>query len=353
MPRLQHGQRTSLLATRVRNAFLEAFTRQVAPIAGTPLKNAVGMGSIARRVQGELRRTTGHYYPLHQVVITIYDIDNHKTQDDRCERAATLSPPTPHPRIVVTSSTPANASMSRRRMELNIPSLQCQLAIPPPPFDASSTPSRTPTSLTPTGCSPLLSFSRRFSLSAANSAGTPITPVEQIVHTPLTPPKLPRVVPPPPRSWARLNIQARLGETSPLDSPDFPLTPYLLAPTHGTKPVLGRLQIPGTLAAGDPELRDRFLSSSSQAVSPLDFGKMYAGCPARPAAARTNSTSNLSRTALLRAARPSLSRSSSLRGSLQDCLGPLSPLANPLLLSASGQTLASPFDFEGGYFSRS
>ncbi|TFK88342.1 hypothetical protein K466DRAFT_598705 [Polyporus arcularius HHB13444] len=343
MPRLQHGQRTSLLATRVRNAFLEAFTRQVAPIAGTPLKDAVGMGSIARRVQGELRRTTGHYYPLHQVVTSIYDIDNHKTQDDRCESAATLSPPTPHPRIVVTSSTPANASMSRRRMEHNIPSLQCQLAIPPPAFDSSLTASRTPTSLTPTGRSPLLSFSRRFSLSAADSAGTPITPVEQIVHTPLTPPKLPRVVPPPPRSWARLNFQARMGETSPLASPDFPLTPYELAPTHGTKPVLGRLQIPGTSAVGDLELRDRFLSSSPQAVSPL-----YAGCPAR-----TNSTSSLTRTALLRAARPSLSRTSSLQGSLQDCLGPLSPLANPLLLSASGQTLASPFDFEGGYFSRS
>ncbi len=41
------------------------------------------MGSIARRVQGELRRTTGHYYPLHQVVTSIYDIDNHKTQGER------------------------------------------------------------------------------------------------------------------------------------------------------------------------------------------------------------------------------------------------------------------------------
>ncbi|KAI0717587.1 hypothetical protein C8T65DRAFT_641052 [Cerioporus squamosus] len=351
MPRLQHGQRTSLLATRVRNAFLEAFTRQVVPVAGIPLKDAVGLGSVARRVQAELRRTTGHYYPLQQVMTSIHDIEKQNIQEHHPECTATPPAPTNPLHIVVTSATPANPSMSRRRMAHNIPSLQCQLAIPPPAFYPSA--SGTPTSLTPTGRSPLLPFSRRLSLSSATSARFPITPIEQIVHTPLSPPKMPRLAPPPPRTWVRLNTQARMGETSPLDSPALPLTPYVLDPTHGAKPVLGRLQIPGTMAAGDSELRDCFLSSSPQAVSPLDFGKMYGGCPTRPTAARTNSNSNLTRTALLRATRPGLSRSSSLQGSLQDRgLASPSPLASPVLLSATGQPLASPFVFEGGYFSR-
>ncbi|RPD55099.1 hypothetical protein L226DRAFT_514651 [Lentinus tigrinus ALCF2SS1-7] len=347
MPRLQAGHRTSLLSTRVRNAFLEAFTRQVAPVEGT----TVGLGSIARRVQAELRRTTGHYYPLHQVMRSIVDIEEHNTTPERRPgRTASLSPSGPI-QIVVTSSTPAHSSMSRRRLERKIPALQLHVAIPPPAFFPSSAASATPTSLTPTGFNPVLAFPRRFSLSSAHSAHSPATPIDQIVHTPLTPPKMPRLAPAPPRTWARLNIQARMGESSPLDSPALPLTPYVLDPTHGAKPVLGRLQIPRTAFVHDPEPRGCH-QWSSPAVSPLDFGKMYGGDIARPAAVRTNSTSSLTRTALLRAARPGLSRSSSLQGPSKDLLAPPSPIASPTLMFAAGQSLASPFAFEGEYFPR-
>ena len=241
--------------------------------------------------------------------------------------------------------------MSRRRMEHNIPALQLHLTIPPPAFQSSA--NATPTSLTPTGRFPLFPLPRRLSLSTAHSALSPITPIEQIVHTPLTPPKMPRFAPPPPRTWVRLNTQARMGEISPLDSPALPLTPYVLEPTHGAKPVLGRLQIPGTTVPGDQELRDQYMSSSPQAVSPLDFGKIYYnGASARPAALRTNSSSNLTRTALLRATRPTLSRSSSAQGSSEGRLTPSSPLASPAIVSANRQSLASPFVYEGEYFPR-
>ncbi|KAI0687229.1 hypothetical protein C8Q76DRAFT_772169 [Earliella scabrosa] len=351
MPRLQSTRRTSLLATGLRKVFLEAFTRQ------TALNDVCDaeLGDLARRVQTDIQQVTGHYYPLHQVVLSMHDLKRQPSELPSQSTPNTL-------RVAITEPTP-NTSMSRRRIERNIPALQCQLRIPPPVFSlqARYPASATPSSLTPTNDPFSFGFLRRNSLPSGSRACSPITPIDQILHTPPSPPKLPRLAPPPTRTWARLNVEARMGETSPLDSPGLPLTPYMLNPMG--KPLLRPLQIPGTLVAGGPELRDRHLTPSPlspQPLSPLELTPTVAVCT-RPSASRTTSSSNLARTALLRTSRPGLARSFSLNGHSPDNAGDgslLSPFAAPASSSPiASLPLASPFvvrpeAMDGGYFAR-
>ena len=282
-------------------------------------------------------------------------------------------PLTPNPiRIVVTPNTNSppdkttiDSSMSRRRTARNLPALHCQLPLPPA-FPSNFTAStNSPNSLIPSYLMSSIIPSRPSS--ASGSEGSyPITPIDQIVHTPLTPPKLPRLFPPPPRTWARLNVQARKGDVSPLGTPTLPLTPYLLGPTGAGKPVLGRLQIPDA-PTGDGTFLTAQPTPSPVALSPFDLGMKGYFPPGvspttlegttRPVPTRTTSSSSseLARTALLRSARPSAPRrfSQSLGAVAERVSGdPASPLARGPVL---GSPLASPFVIhseavDGGYF---
>ncbi|KAL7281909.1 hypothetical protein ACG7TL_003375 [Trametes sanguinea] len=195
-------------------------------------------------------------------------------------------------------------------------------------------------------------MSRRSSLSSGEDTGCPVTPIDQIVHTPLSPPKIPRALPPPPRTWARLNAQVRGDDISPLASPGLPLTPYVLSPSDSGRPVLHPLRIPitCTLAAGDAELRDNHLSP--RPISPFEVDKLSLGdgfstisaTQHRPIPARNNSASSLSRAALLRASRPHLVRSLSVASEAQldvPSEHPFSQLAYDA--PPSPVALASPF----------
>lgn len=396
MPRLQTSRRTPLLSTGLRNVFLEgelicwaraivqaahadptAFTRNI-PSSGELASPT--LTEVARRVQSDIRRATGHYCPLHQIMSSIHGIKaTHKGEHDMmgtmftfsCSRAEspdvgeeTLAVPDTVC-IVVSSASDNTPSMSRRRLQGSMPALQCHLSIPPPAFTAVSPAAETPSSLTPTGTGafPMFRLLRR----SSSSSSSPITPIDQILHTPPSPPRLPRLVPPPPHTWARKNVQARKGEVSPLESPTLPLTPYVLNSTNSGKPLLGRLQIPGALGNGSPEMRD--WTPSPQTLSPFDRISMSGRSPTtcleanvRPVRVRTNSSSNLTRTALLRAARPGLARSYSsgrpdeYGGSSERVSSPLSPFAGQTL-APQGQPLASPLiirseAMDGGYFSR-
>ncbi|CDO76351.1 hypothetical protein BN946_scf185011.g15 [Trametes cinnabarina] len=241
--------------------------------------------------------------------------------------------------------------MSRRRLACNIPALRSHLSIPAPSFSPFLSPVYVSPS-SPLRARPLFTLSRRSSLSSGESTGYPVTPIDQIVHTPLTPPKIPRAPPPLPRTWAGLNAQIREGNISPLASPGLPLTPYVLSPNDGGKPVLHPLRIPVTctLAPGDAELRDSQLSPIHLAPleptrSPLanELSAMTAA-PRRPMPVRNNSAASLSRTALLRATRPHLVRSLSVSSEAQPQAKPersLSPLACDA--PPSPVDLASPF----------
>ena len=286
--------------------------------------------------------------------------------------ANSTRPPTPEPlQILITPTSPpalpsAASSMSRRRLACNIPALQSHLSIPAPQFSSNSTPALgSPAS--PLRILPLISLSRRSSLSSGESTRCPVTPIEQIVHTPLTPPKIPRHPLPAPRTWARLN--ARKEDISPLAPPVPSFTPYMLGPNTVGRPVLNPLRIPVTctLAAGDAELRDNLLSplSRSGSLSPFEparspLGDGVSANPSvqrRPTPTRNNSASSLSRTALLRAtSRPHQTRSLSVSEYTHDSVQ-LGRTVSPLVPDApsSPATLASPFmirsdEADMGYF---
>ncbi|KAL1939669.1 hypothetical protein VTO73DRAFT_9702 [Trametes versicolor] len=385
MPRLQFSRRTSLLVTNLRSAFLEAFNRIVSASSARMLAlNSQGdsdaaraLGTIARRVQADLRRATGRYFPLSQVVASIHAI---KDGDRDLTRSGSAggSPPTRVPlQITITPTSPPSAavdtppsSMSRRRLACNIPALQTRLIIPTHSSYSLLTPTYgSPSSPSPSSFRPLLTFSRRSSLSSGESASYPVTPIEQITHTPLSPPRIPRAPPPPPRTWARLRAQMHNNEISPLVSPGLPFTPYVLSPICAGKPALYPLRIPvtDTLAAGDAELRDNHLSHSLRSLSPFGLSPSAPGdgpsasavVQRRPAASRNNSTSSLTREALLRASRPHVARSFSMSDPkyqgqhFERSLSPVSPI--PFAGSPSGAALASPFliqseEMDTGYF---
>lgn len=257
--------------------------------------------------------------------------------------------------------------MSNRRIEHNIPALRCQIPISPPHFTLSS-PTGSPEILTPTTALAAMNSTNNPSIFGGLYARSPITPIDQVLHTPPTPPRLPRIPAPAPRSWVRLNMQARMGETSPLDSVGSQLTPYLLDP-NCTKPVLRPLEIP----AGDCEARTHHALPSPQTLSPFELPKRLLFCTTtsevtavkslRPVLSRTNSSSRLTRAALLRASGAGLARSSSIgerprrAGSLSEHRAiPPYPHVGPCAMSPVGQALASPFmirpdTMEGGYFS--
>ncbi|KAI8984855.1 hypothetical protein BD414DRAFT_67264 [Trametes punicea] len=280
--------------------------------------------AIARRVQLDLKRVTGRFVPIYQVVTSIHALK----RSGFPTRSGSNSPPAPTPlQILITPTSPAPlpstsgtpSSMSRRRLACNIPALQSHLSIPAPAFPPSfSSPLALPAS--PLRNPRLFTLSRRSSLSSGDSTQCPVTPIDQIVHTPLTPPKIPRVPPPPPRTWARLNAQMHGNDISPLASPGVSFTPYVLSPSHSGRPMLDPLRIPVTctLAAGDAELRDnhlspRPLSPFEPARSPLGYGpSMISAAQYRPAPVRNNSASMLTRAALLRASRPQMARSLSV-----------------------------------------
>ncbi|KAI0637545.1 hypothetical protein C8Q77DRAFT_1086639 [Trametes polyzona] len=367
MPRLQVSRRTPLLSTNLRNAFLEAFNRNVAVGSSRALNDIYeadaeatrSVSTIARRVQADLRRTTGRYFPISQVLASIHALKDDTDHTRARSSGSGSNAPTPKPfQILITPTSPqptSNAldtplSMSRRRLACNIPALQSRLIIPKPSLSFLSPSCGSPSS--PLGIRPLFSFSRRSSVSSGDSARTPVTPLEQIVHTPLSPPRMPRAPPPAPRTWARYNPQMR-DDISPLVSPSLPYTPYILSPSTSGKPVLSPLRIPAPcpVVIGDAELRDNHLSSSPRSMSPFELIPSPLGdgaaaapvIPRRPGPSRNNSTSNLSRTALLRASRPHLVRSSSASSSHQsvDACGALSShlfqdLPSPV-------ALASPF----------
>ncbi|KAI0352498.1 hypothetical protein OH77DRAFT_1409125 [Trametes cingulata] len=373
MPRLQLSRRTSLLSTNLRNTFLEAFNRSVLAKSAqlialnaeaAQVDAARSLNTIARRVQADMRRATGRYFPLYQVVASIHALrDSLDDLPTRSGSSSSSSPPTPRPlQILITPTSPPATnnitgtplSMSRRRLACNIPALQSHLTIPAPAFPMMSPVLGSPTSAF--GARPLFTMSRRSSLSSGESTRCPVTPVDQIApHTPLSPPKIPRAPPPAPRTWAKLNARMHNDEISPLASPAMPYTPYVLSPSHSGRPFLNPLRIPVTctLAAGDAELRDNHLSPSPspRSLSPFEpvpspLGEGSSGSsliPRRPTPVRNNSTSNLTRTALLRASRPHIARSYSVSEYKQpgeyteQLLSPLSPLP------PSPVALASPF----------
>lgn len=244
--------------------------------------------------------------------------------------------------------------MSRRRLACNIPALQTRLAIPSSTLSLLSPSSSTPA--TPFDGRPLFNMSRRSSLTPRANTRSPVTPVDQIVHTPLSPPRIPRALPPPPRTWAKLNARMQDG-ISPLISPSLPFTPYVLGHHFTGKPVLNRLQIPimHTRVTEGTELQKGHIIPSPQSLSPFELVPSPLGggtCSSvalqrRPTPVRNNSTSNLTRAALFRASRPHLVRSSSASesqypghpsGHTGALLPPRAPEAPP-----SPLTLASPF----------
>ncbi|KAI0333425.1 hypothetical protein GY45DRAFT_1297324 [Cubamyces sp. BRFM 1775] len=382
MPRLQVSRRGSLLATNLRNTFLEAFNRAVsesnarASVLNTREFNdpIQSLPAIARRVQSDLKRVTGRFFPIGQILTSIHAL---KASIDHvpCRSGSSSSPPTPKPlQIFITPTSPpallnapnTTSSMSRRRLACNIPALQSHLTIPAPSFSSRLSPALgSPAS--PLRIRPLISLSRRSSLSSGESTRCPVTPIDQIVHTPLTPPKIPRNPPPAPRTWARLNAQRE--DISPLASPVPSITPYVLSPNRTGRPVLNPLRIPVTctLAAGDAELRDNHLSPlpRSGSLSPFEpvrspLGDGVSVVPSmqrRPTPIRNNSASSLTRTALLRAtSRPHLARSLSVseythdNAQLECAVSPL--VSDPTL---SPVALASPFiirsvEADVGYF---
>ncbi|KAI0640571.1 hypothetical protein C8Q79DRAFT_995326 [Trametes meyenii] len=374
MPRLQVTRRAPLLSTNLRNAFLEAFGRSVLDQDSTNTlslnpqaepNTARTFNSIARRVQIEMKRVTGRFVPISQVVISIHAL-KHTVNKPLANYFSGLSnPPTPKGiQILITPTSPppildrnSNASMSRRRLACNIPALQTQLSIPKPAFFALLVPTyQSPTS--PLDRRPLYSMSRRSSLSSDDSTRCPVTPIEQIVHTPLSPPKIPRALPPAPRTWARLNAQMR-DEVSPLESPMESFTPYILSPKRTQKPTLNPLRIPVRYTtAGDTEMCPNHLSPGSpgspspfeSVTSPLAESMLAFAVPRRPTPVRNNSasTSSLGRTALLRASRPHLVRSLSVCETWQPNTGTHRappPLSSPISPQGHSPTvaLASPF----------
>ncbi|OBZ66571.1 hypothetical protein A0H81_13371 [Grifola frondosa] len=135
--------------------------------------------------------------------------------------------------------------MSRRRLALNIPILQCQVALPPVPLFwagspvISSTPTSPPVISSEASGSPLTRSLRRFSFSSGMESDRnrpPITPVDQIMQTPLTPPKLPRVPLPMPRTWSSLDF-AGFKLKSPLPSPSLRFTPMCMTPSQSSSSV--------------------------------------------------------------------------------------------------------------------
>ncbi|KAI9059047.1 hypothetical protein FKP32DRAFT_1614383 [Trametes sanguinea] len=378
MPRLQVSRRGSLMSTEMRAAFLEAFNRNVIAETSRTISSGVqgihnathSLTVLARRVQTDLKRVTGRFFPIYQVVASIHalkrDIEHVPT------RSGSSSPPTPKPlQILITPTSPPAppavsgnlSSMSRRRLACNIPALQSHLSIPAPSFSSFLSPAYVSPSSSLRD-RPLFTMSRRSSLSSGEDTGCPVTPIDQIVHTPLSPPKIPRAPPPPPRTWARLNAQIRGDDISPLASPGLPLTPYVLSPSDMGRPILHPLRIPitCTLAAGDAELRDNHLSP--RAISPFKANRSslvgglstISAAQHRPMPARNNSASSLSRAALLRASRPHLARSLSATGGAQldvGCENPFSQLAYDA--PPSPVSLASPFiiqseDLDTEYF---
>ncbi|KAM5540714.1 hypothetical protein V8D89_005745 [Ganoderma adspersum] len=377
MPRLQiNTRRTSLLSTNLRTVFLEAFGRNVSASAtrfGTrkPL-DATDLQGVARRVQTDIRRATGRYCPLNQVLSSIQDL----ASDNCTSPVDTLPPPTPRAvPIVITSTTPTSSSasalgspVSTHRIPRQRPTLPFHLSMPPPRVSsASASPLSSPCGLTPTYTLASASFIRRSHSSGGNTS-QPITPIDQIARTPLTPPKLPRLVPAAPGTWSHLNLQARKDSLSPLEAPTLPLplTPYPFGSMITGKPVLGRLQIPD--APKEPGLlgahRSAHLTPSPQALSPFDInrGQLSGGFSptlegTRHALMRTSSSSNLTRTTLLRVSpRPARARNFSQTLDLRNAseragLPLLSPFgAGPG--STLGSPLASPFAIrpEGEYF---
>ncbi|KAH9887693.1 hypothetical protein C8Q73DRAFT_712914 [Cubamyces lactineus] len=380
MPRLQHSRRGSLLATKLRNTFLEAFNRTVSEsnarvsVPGEFHDSVHSLPVIARRVQSDLKRITGRFFPVGQILESIHAL--RASIDDLPSRSArSTSPPTPTPlQIFITPTSPAArvavsstaSSMSRRRLACNIPALQSHLSIPAPHL-SSHLSSSLGSPASPMGTLPLLSLSRLSSLSSGESTRCPVTPIEQIVHTPLTPPKIPRNPPPAPRTWARLNAQRE--DVSPLASPVLSFTPYVLNPNRTGKPVLNPLRIPitCTLAAGDAELRDNHLSPlpRSGSLSPFEpvrspLGDGASALPSmqrRPTPTRNNSASSLTRIALLRAtSRPHQARSLSVSEYTHDNVR-LGRVVSPLVSdpTMSPAALASPFiirseEADLGYF---
>ncbi|KAH9936863.1 uncharacterized protein BXZ73DRAFT_100278 [Epithele typhae] len=366
MPRLQASRRASLLATEQRHAFIHAFHPRLASLVVDRFlcdsADAPGLGAVARRVQSDLRGRTGRYFPIHQVLSTIHDVGTRKKGVVTTPTVATQPPALSALRIVITPTTPMPAvpltasppSMSRRRLQRNIPALQCQLPVPLPVFSPSLFPDHT----TPTTATPTMSFaSYAFAQYASTiSCSSPITPVEQILPTPRSPPKMPRVAPAPPRMWSRLNAQARQMDSSPLGLPKLPYSPDMLGSSSG-KPLLGRLHIPES----DPDPFGFLISPSIQPHVP--FNLMRAQSPVEamlsPSIGRTGSSSALSRAAMMRFVRPSLPRSFSMTTKLApgQATSPLSPFGSHALGSplSMDQPLASPFaarpkPVEGSYF---
>ncbi|PIL36433.1 hypothetical protein GSI_00122 [Ganoderma sinense ZZ0214-1] len=370
MPRLRiNTRRTSLLSTNLRAEFIEALGRNVSA-NGTRFgtrrpSDSTDLQTVARRVQTDIRQATGRYCPLNQILSSIQDLGS-----DNCTSPVdTLPPPTPRAvPIVITASTPPSSSTSaldspmvHHRITRPRPTLPFHLSMPPLRAPSTSTsPLGSPCGLTPPY--PIASFMRRSHSSGGNTS-QPITPIDQIACTPLTPPKLPRLVPCAPGTWSRLNVQARKENLSPLETPTLPLTPHPLCPMNARKPVLGRLQIPD--APKEPGLlgapRSAHLTPSPQALSPFDIGRgqfSFSGGLSAPEGTKhvlmpTSSSSNLTRTTLLRVSRPALahkfSQSLDLRNAPDRAGSPpslLSPFAGP------GSTLGSPFAIrpEGEYF---
>ncbi|KAI1792578.1 hypothetical protein LXA43DRAFT_1005754 [Ganoderma leucocontextum] len=370
MPRLQITRRTSLLSTNLRIVFLEAFGRNISPDATHPRirrsSDAFDFHAVARRVQAEIRRATGRYCPLGQVISSIQDLPSDRS-DNRTSPVNTPRSPTPRlVPIIITSATPTSSvtsvvdsSMSLHRIACNSPTMQSQLPMPLPWVPSTSTsPLNSPSGLSPTYTFASAPFIRR-SHSSGSHTSQPITPIDQIARPPLTPPKLPRLVAPAPGTWSRLNVQARKDGVSPIEASTLPLALHSLRPMVAGKPILDRLQIPNAATLG--ACLSAPLTPSPQTLSPFDIGRgQFHGAHSptlegtKSVLARTSSSSNLTRAALLRLSRPALAHNFSqiidLRNASERAASPLlSPFSGPR--SALGSPLASPFAIrpEGGY----
>ncbi|CCM03912.1 uncharacterized protein FIBRA_06063 [Fibroporia radiculosa] len=144
------------------------------------------------------------------------------------------------------------ASMSRRRLASNIPALHSKVDLPPPPTSwAVSSPSDD-TSRLPDGDfgPPALLFFRRGESDLAeftDTASSPVTPVEQIMHTPIEPPSIGSRHFPKSRKLAILHLSLRSDlsyeSLCPLDSPDLPFTPLVdegifIGPSTSLSPIV-------------------------------------------------------------------------------------------------------------------
>ncbi|KAI0933683.1 hypothetical protein AcV5_005769 [Taiwanofungus camphoratus] len=176
----------------------------------------------------------------------------------------------------------ATTSMSSRRLASNIPALRSKIVLPPLPSFVATIPcgSAGPSSPsgTPTGSS-AHSLSRQAIILGRGyrvEGGAPVTPIDQIIHTPSEPPEINRPSVAQTRILSSLYASCRSGalQGSLLASPSLPFTPPVNPtlhqfPTIEENSLHGLFLLASLPACVDPKLSRRPESSSDGSRLPM------------------------------------------------------------------------------------